>query len=63
MSGEGIRPKGDALRQAVRWLGENGPPTLQRVEEASRRFDLSPLDQEFLIRHFRQHTPPPASAG
>jgi hypothetical protein len=44
------------IKQAVRWiddqLGERpGADRLQLVDEAARRFDLSPLDTEFLLRH------------
>lgn len=44
------------LKQAVRWLDEqlaDNPKAdrLKLVDEASRRFDLSPLDGDFLLRH------------
>jgi hypothetical protein len=29
------------------------------VDEASRRFDLSPLDADFLFRHLAARTPKP----
>lgn len=45
-------PEGEALRNAVRWLSENRPVTGERVEEAARRFDLSPLESDFLRREF-----------
>ena len=45
-------PKGEALRKAVRWISEQGLYDLKTVEEASVRFNLSPRDEEFLIRHF-----------
>ena len=47
-----ILPEGEGLRKAVRWLAEQDVKSLEVIEEASRRFDLSPLDEEFLIRHF-----------
>jgi hypothetical protein len=50
-------PEGEALRRAVAWIGEHGEHTLAAVEEACRRFDLSPAEEAFLIRHFVQ--PPP----
>jgi len=50
----GIQPQGEALRNAVRWLAHDGVYTLEAVEEAARRFDLSPADEAFLIRHFVQ---------
>ncbi len=57
----GIVPKGDALRRAVRWLSENRDYSYMAVEEAARRYDLSPLDEEFLLRHF-VHADTPESA-
>ena len=51
-----LLPEGEDLRRAVKWIGERRKeePALaldQLIEEASRRFDLSPLDAEFLWRH------------
>ena len=45
------------VKQAVKWIDERlaGDPTIDRVrlvDEAARRFDLSPLDADFLFRHF-----------
>lgn len=44
------------VSQAVKWLDEQlrDNPQADRaalVDEASRRFDLSPLDADFLYRH------------
>jgi hypothetical protein len=47
-----IVPKGEALRRAVRWLGEQPEWNVSVVEEAARRFDLSPIDEAFLLREF-----------
>ena len=55
--GDGVREDllahGEALRQAVRWLGsqrlENQKrPLHELLAEAALRFDLSPLEAEFL---------------
>lgn len=54
MSSESILPEKENLRRAVRWISEQGTFTLKVVEEASVRFDLSPLDEAFLLRHFTQ---------
>ncbi|AKU92202.1 hypothetical protein [Vulgatibacter incomptus] len=56
-------PKGDALRKAVRWIGERrldepDTPPYRLIDEASRRFDLSPKDGEFLQRNFADRSPP-----
>jgi hypothetical protein len=47
-----IVPRGDALRHAVAWLVEQGDWTPGRIEEAARRYDLDPVDEEFLLREF-----------
>lgn len=59
MKGEGdtrdILPEGELLRRAIRWISEHrdeGTPWILLVEEAGKRFDLSPLDEEFLMRNF-----------
>jgi hypothetical protein len=54
--GETILPEKENLRRAIRWITEKDKPTLQLIEEASVRFDLSPADSAFLIRHFLQQT-------
>ena len=52
MSDQGLIPEGENLRRAVRWLCENPPPNPDRVNEAAIRFDLNPLQEEFLLRKF-----------
>ena len=57
-----IVSKGEALRRAVAWLARRGPWTPELIEEASRQFDLSPTDEEFLLEacrkpHLRDHLP------
>ena len=47
------------IKQAVRWLDDRlrDEPQADRltlVDEASRRFDLSPMDAEFLFRHLAE---------
>ncbi len=46
-------PEGEGLRRAVAWLAEQPTRDSQTIEEASRRFNLSPLDEQFLLDHFR----------
>jgi len=51
---------GDApIKQAVQWLEDQlrDRPNADRVtllDEASRRFDLSPADSDFLFRHLAE---------
>ena len=50
-----IQPKGEDLRRAVKWVSEErkyNPEKQQKdlIEEACVKFDLSPLDADFLLR-------------
>ena len=47
-----ILPEGENLRRAVAWLAEQPRRDGAVIEEACQRFDLSPLDEAFLLRHF-----------
>jgi len=52
-------PKGEDLRRAVKWVSGNlqeepGQPLQSLVQEAIFKFDLSPLDADFLLRFFTQ---------
>lgn len=57
MTDHRLNPEGEGLRKAVRWLSDNRPVTRALIEEAARRFDLSPLEAEFLLREYlpKQH--------
>jgi hypothetical protein len=51
------------IKQAVQWLDEQlrARPDADRltlVDAASRRFDLSPADSDFLFRHLAQRGKP-----
>jgi len=59
MTGRSPVSGGEALRRAVRWLGEHPPIDARRIEEACRRFDLGPADEDFLLREFGSTPPPP----
>lgn len=55
--GGGVVPQGESLRRALRWLDERareGGPTdrLKLVGEAAARFDLSPVEEEFLLTNW-----------
>ncbi|OYD23095.1 hypothetical protein [Oceanimonas baumannii] len=47
----------EALRKALRWLTEQPCINSSIITEAGRRFDLSPLDEQFLRDYFlnQQH--------
>ncbi|MEW5735779.1 MAG: hypothetical protein AB1921_13050 [Thermodesulfobacteriota bacterium] len=50
-----IMPEGEDLRRAVKWISEKrcdnpGLDLKALVNEASVKFNLSPLDEEFLFR-------------
>jgi hypothetical protein len=56
----GVLPHGEALRRALRWLDERvkEEPAADRrklLGEAAGRFDLTPLEEDFLLQNwFRQ---------
>jgi hypothetical protein len=48
-----IQPKGEKLRQAVKWISEKRKDdencsVYRLIEEASLRFNLSPKEEDFL---------------
>jgi hypothetical protein len=50
-------PEGELLRRAVRWISEqremvSRPSLAELIDEAGKRFNLSPKDSEFLILFF-----------
>jgi hypothetical protein len=47
-------PPGQGLRDALRWLSAQGRHDFAAIEEACRRYDLSPLDEEFLLEEARR---------
>jgi hypothetical protein len=52
------------IKQAIKWIDEKlheqpGTDRVKLLSEASRRFDLTPLDEDFLLRHFAERPKPP----
>jgi len=52
-----VQPEGEDLRKAVKWISnmmqaDSEKPLAKLIEEASLKFDLTPNDQEFLIRTY-----------
>jgi len=57
-----ILPEGEHVRRAVRWIsdsrrGECALTPLQLVSEANQRFDLTPLESEWMLRTFTDYAP------
>jgi len=55
----GLLPGGESLRRALRWLGERrredaATPRAKLISEASERFDLTPAEEEFLLRDWKE---------
>ena len=55
----GVLPGGDALRGALKWLSERkqAEPQAARgklIDEAAQRFDLTPLDVDFLLANWKE---------
>ena len=42
----------EARRQAVHWSAEMHAYDLATIEEACQRYDLTPVEEEFMMRHF-----------
>jgi hypothetical protein len=54
-----ILPEGEDLRKATRWISEERSVYPQKtatelIEEACLKFDLSPMDAEFIQRFVRE---------
>jgi hypothetical protein len=47
-----LLPHGENLRKAVRWLSERGEITGKTIEQASQQYNLSPREEDFLLRIF-----------
>ena len=55
----GIVPEGDGIRRALRWLSERrqadpSVPRAKLIDEAALRFDLSPMEVEFLLGSWKE---------
>ncbi|MEA3412474.1 MAG: hypothetical protein U9R74_13180 [Pseudomonadota bacterium] len=44
--------RNEALRKAIEWIVAQDGPKKSGIEAAARLFDLSPRDEEFLVRYF-----------
>ena len=54
-----IQPEGEDLRKAVKWISDErqygaDKTFIKLIEEASLKFNLSPMDAEYLINFFRK---------
>jgi hypothetical protein len=59
---------GGAIRDALRWLAaarkdQPGTPRMKLIDEAGQRFDLTPLEVDFLIGAWRDQLPGPPRAA
>jgi hypothetical protein len=54
MSDHSLLPKGENLRRAVQWMSDQHCHDKKTIEEAAKRFDLTPLEEEFLLKHCLQ---------
>ena len=54
-----IQPKGEKLRQAVKWISEKRQEDESRslymlIQKAAQRFNLSPKDEDFLMSFYKE---------
>jgi len=55
-----IKPAGEDLRKAVKWVSDERKYSPEKelkavIEEACVKFDLSPLDADFLLSKMLEH--------
>lgn len=54
----GIMPGGQKIRQAVKWiveqLGEQKGSTQSLIQEAARKFNLSPKEEQDLVHFYKE---------
>ncbi len=55
-----VQPEGEDLRKAVKWISEerkyNPQAQLSKlIEEACLKFDLSPMDAEYLLKLLKKN--------
>jgi len=60
--------EGEAIKKALRWMSERrqespATPRARIIDEAATRFDLSPLEVEFLLNSWREDGPPGTPPG
>ena len=60
--------EGEGIKRALRWMGERRleSPTAPRarlIDEAATRFDLTPLEVEWLLSNWREDGPAGAPTG
>ena len=53
-----IQPESESIRKAARWIAEEHKYAPEKsvdklIEAACLKFNLSPLEEEFLHRHFK----------
>ena len=54
-----VQPQGEDLRKAVKWISEErrydpGQKLSKLIEKACLKFDLSPMDAEYLLNFLKQ---------
>lgn len=64
----GVLPEGEEIRRAIPWLtqraiDEPATPTWALIEQAAVRFNLSPLQAEFLRTSWERPPRPPPAGG
>jgi hypothetical protein len=56
-----IQPKGERIRQAVKWISDNRKEDTQRpifalIQEAANRFNLSPKEEDYLRSFYAEYS-------
>ena len=56
-----IHAEGEHLRKAIKWISDErtehpGAPLFTLIEKACLKFDLTPKDEEFLMRYLTENS-------
>lgn len=57
-----MQPKGDKIKNAIKWISEmkeqNPEKSMMMItDEANIKFDLNPVESEFIIKFFKEQEP------
>jgi hypothetical protein len=52
-----VKVEAKNLHAAMQWLNtQTKPPTIKQIEDAARRFNLSPRSEEVLLKYFKENS-------
>jgi hypothetical protein len=56
-----VKTESKNLHAAIQWLMEQPHPhSISQIEEASKRFSLSPRSEDIVLKYFHEQSSPPS---